>query len=141
MKKMYIFVGKNKDADGECRALLEKTVNECGACVTENASEADVIAVLGGDGTIMRAASVAVEYDIPVIGINLGHVGYMAELDKGEIPLIANFFNGYVFLIAVAVKFINRINSYRCFFKTVQIIYSYRFSLRSLRSCKITITA
>ena len=94
MKKMYVFVGKDKDADGECRALLESTVANCGACVTDSVEDADVIAVLGGDGTIMRAAALAVKYDIPVIGINLGRVGYMAELDKGEIPLIANFFNG-----------------------------------------------
>lgn len=94
VKKMYIFVGKNKDADGECRALLEKTVNACGAAVTDDVTEADVIAVLGGDGTIMRAASVAVSLNVPVIGINLGRVGYMAELDKGEIPLIAKYFDG-----------------------------------------------
>ena len=94
MKKIYIFVGKNKDADGKCRKALEDTAIKYGATVTDDASEADVIAVLGGDGTIMRAAKEAIKHDIPVIGINLGRVGYMAELDKSEIPLISKFFNG-----------------------------------------------
>ena len=91
MKKLYIFVGKNKDPDGYWRRTLEQTVEQY-ATVTDTPSQADVIAVLGGDGTIMRAATEAIKYNVPVIGINLGRVGYMAELDKSEIPLIERYF-------------------------------------------------
>ena len=94
MQKLYVYVGKNKDADGECQKALAKVCQECGGEITENVAEASVIAALGGDGTIMRAAHLAGKYDVPVIGINLGRVGYMAELDKSEIPMIAGFFAG-----------------------------------------------
>ena len=89
---IYIYVGKGKDADGKCRAALTEQWRACGGEVTEDVSLATVIAALGGDGTIMRAAHLAVKYDTPVIGVNLGRIGYMAELDEGEIPLISRYF-------------------------------------------------
>ena len=94
MQSLYVFVGKNKDIDGECRRAVAAAVAEAGGIITEDAEKADVIAALGGDGTIMRAAHLACEHGIPVIGINLGRIGYMAELDKNEIPLIKRYFSG-----------------------------------------------
>ncbi len=94
MQKLYIFVGSNKDKDGQCREAIKRVVTSAGGQITESIEEASVIAALGGDGTMMRAAKLANEYGIPVIGINLGRVGYMAELDRSEIPLIAKYFAG-----------------------------------------------
>ena len=94
MQKLYIFVGDGKDKDGVCRKAITEVTVANGGQIAENIEDASVIAALGGDGTIMRAARVASKLGIPVIGINLGRVGYMAELDKSEIPLIAKFFNG-----------------------------------------------
>lgn len=56
--------------------------------------ECDLVAVLGGDGSILRAAKNALTYDKPVLGINLGRVGYMAELEKNELSFIANIYKG-----------------------------------------------
>lgn len=56
--------------------------------------KAELVVSLGGDGTILRAAESALRYDIPVLGINLGRLGYMAELEKDEISLIDNIFKG-----------------------------------------------
>ena len=53
----------------------------------------DFIAVLGGDGSILRAAKHALIYDKPVLGINLGRVGYMAELEKDELSYVSNIFS------------------------------------------------
>jgi len=44
----------------------------------------DLILTIGGDGTILRAAQVAVSAQIPVIGINLGRLGFMTELSAEE---------------------------------------------------------
>ena len=93
MPKLHTFVGRNKDVSGKCRAMLTAVARKSGWDIAENIEDADAIAALGGDGTIMRAANKAVELDIPVIGVNLGRVGYMAELDESEISLVENFFN------------------------------------------------
>jgi NAD+ kinase len=90
---LYIYLGLGKDTDGECRKALAKVWQGFGGEITEEASKASVIAALGGDGTIMRAAHLAVKYDIPVIGINLGRIGYMAEIDESEIPLLGKYFS------------------------------------------------
>ena len=43
------------------------------------AAGCELVLVLGGDGTFLRAADMARAVDIPVLGINLGHVGFLAE--------------------------------------------------------------
>ena len=51
---------------------------------------ADVILLLGGDGTILEAARRAVPAKRPMLGINLGRLGYMAELELNEIDRLAD---------------------------------------------------
>jgi NAD+ kinase len=41
--------------------------------------------VLGGDGTILRAAEIVRGYDIPIIGVNLGNVGFLAEIAQPSV--------------------------------------------------------
>ena len=47
-----------------------------------SASGVEIVLVLGGDGTILRGAEIALDLNIPLLGINLGHVGFMAEVDS-----------------------------------------------------------
>jgi NAD+ kinase len=49
----------------------------------------EIAIVLGGDGTILRGAELTLERNIPLLGINLGHVGFMAEVEKPTIKAIA----------------------------------------------------
>ncbi len=49
--------------------------------------DVELVLVLGGDGTILRGAEIAHGTEIPVLGINLGHVGFLAQIEK---PSIAN---------------------------------------------------
>lgn len=51
-------------------------------------NNADMIIVLGGDGTIMESARKAALRGTPVLGINLGRVGYLAELEMNELHLL-----------------------------------------------------
>ncbi len=44
----------------------------------------ELVVVFGGDGSILRAAEWALPLDIPVLGVNLGHVGFLAELESHE---------------------------------------------------------
>ncbi len=55
-------------------------------------SEADIIIVLGGDGTILEAARRAAQRGTPILGINLGRLGYMAELEMSELELLDKLF-------------------------------------------------
>ena len=48
-------------------------------------AQIDMIFVFGGDGTMLRALSTNVEYDIPMLGINLGRLGFLLETEVGEL--------------------------------------------------------
>lgn len=56
---------------------------------SEALAEAEIVIVLGGDGTILRGAEIARTQNIPILGINLGHVGFLAEVEKPALTEIA----------------------------------------------------
>lgn len=47
-----------------------------------------LVLTLGGDGTLLRAAAYANKYDVPLLGVNLGHLGFLAELECDELELL-----------------------------------------------------
>lgn len=55
---------------------------------------ADFIIVLGGDGTLLKLAVKASEYDVPVLGINFGRIGLLTDMERSELSEILNVFNG-----------------------------------------------
>ncbi len=57
-------------------------------------SEADILIVLGGDGSILEAARRAAQRGTPILGINLGRLGYMAELEMGDLDELDRLFTG-----------------------------------------------
>ena len=58
-------------------------------CTSEKLPEVEIAVVLGGDGTILRGAELTRERNIPLLGINIGHVGFMAEVIRPEISAVA----------------------------------------------------
>lgn len=48
----------------------------------------ELMVVVGGDGTILRAAELARETGTPLLGINLGHVGFLAEAEQDDLELV-----------------------------------------------------
>ena len=50
---------------------------------------ASLVLTLGGDGTLLKAAAYAVQFNVPLRGINLGHLGFLAEMEEGEISGLA----------------------------------------------------
>lgn len=50
-------------------------------------SLSDIILVLGGDGTLLRAARQACKYGLPVLGINMGRLGFLTEIEVSDIDL------------------------------------------------------
>lgn len=64
-------------ANGELSALLDLP--------DYDALKPDALLAFGGDGTILRAASEALEWNVPICGVNLGRIGFLSEIGKDEI--------------------------------------------------------
>ena len=55
----------------------------------------DILVVLGGDGTFLRAARAVTEIDVPLLGINLGKIGFLSKAEAHELePVLARLVAG-----------------------------------------------
>ena len=90
-KKVGILFQPKIAAAEDLARQLAKVVGDLGAAVwvcsaweedraREQAGETELVISLGGDGTILRAARVASPLSIPILGVNLGRLGFMTEL-------------------------------------------------------------
>ena len=68
-----------------------------GVC-EEIPSTLDLIIVIGGDGSFIDASSYAIAFDIPILGVNLGKVGYLAEVDPDRLDLLDRLSSGDYFI-------------------------------------------
>jgi NAD+ kinase len=51
------------------------------------ADTVELVVALGGDGTLLRAAEIARPSGAPLLGVNLGHVGFLAEVDRSDLDM------------------------------------------------------
>ena len=58
------------------------TIQTSGAVIYSETDRVDIAVVLGGDGTMLRAAELCRGKSTPILGINLGHVGFLAEIER-----------------------------------------------------------
>lgn len=56
--------------------------------------DADLIIIIGGDGSIIDASGLAISLDIPLLGVNLGKVGYLSELDPKNLDALEKLTRG-----------------------------------------------
>lgn len=61
-------------------------ISSCPACDMEG----DVALSIGGDGTFLRTARVMARKDVPILGINTGHLGYLADANVSEIEQVVD---------------------------------------------------
>ncbi len=100
MKKVCVIANKNKDSDCSKTQTVVNVLSAYGCEVNIsddkniNAKHADLLIILGGDGTIIRASHYASDKGIPILGINLGRRGYLAELEMSELDLLCELFAG-----------------------------------------------
>ena len=55
---------------------------------------AELIIVVGGDGSILDASVTAIDKDIPILGVNLGKVGYLSEVEPDNLDILSGIFSG-----------------------------------------------
>lgn len=58
------------------------------AALCDQLPSTDVLVVLGGDGTFLRAARAVIQVDVPLIGINLGKVGFLSKAEGTELETV-----------------------------------------------------
>lgn len=56
--------------------------------------EADIAIVIGGDGTLLSSAQYGAKYDVPLLGLNMGRVGFLVELEKEDSDLLEKVIKG-----------------------------------------------
>ncbi len=62
--------------------------------LAEEIRDADLLICFGGDGTILHASKAAVNAGIPILGVNIGTMGFMAELESGELDRLSRLADG-----------------------------------------------
>ena len=91
MKRFAIVSNPDKDTDGKAAIRVRSILEEHGAIVTSASDtscvgpETECVITIGGDGTLIRAARALIGLEVPLIGINLGHLGYLTEIDRDSI--------------------------------------------------------
>src|SRR5688500_148241 len=84
-------------AIGSALARLANVAREAGVDLQEGpeAADVDLVVVLGGDGTMLRALGRYLGTGIPVVGVNFGRVGFLASIERGDLETgLARVFAG-----------------------------------------------
>ena len=86
MKRVQLLVNTLKPEAQYTAMKVGDALAQYGITVTEKNPEA--IISIGGDGTVLRAASIAARADIPIVGINCGTLGYLNYIEADETHLL-----------------------------------------------------
>lgn len=62
--------------------------------LTQELKDADLLICFGGDGTILHASKAATRAGVPILGVNIGTMGFMAELESSELKQLARLASG-----------------------------------------------
>jgi NAD+ kinase len=95
LKVMILGLGDRPDVIEQVRQLTSTIEASADIVLTDYSgeanlagTEADLAIVIGGDGAILRAGSQLGEGQIPVLGVNMGRLGYLADVTPDELPRV-----------------------------------------------------
>ena len=113
MNRFFVITNEIRDPGGEiARQISDHLISKGRICdyvsidrdsapdsseirrIRELDNDTEAVIVLGGDGTFIQCARLLAPKKIPMIGVNLGHLGYLAEVDKDKItPALERLMN------------------------------------------------
>jgi NAD+ kinase len=85
MKRILTVIRDGRPRAESVSASFTASARSRGFVVGHDVADADVVVAVGGDGTMLGAAATAMAAGIPVCGVNVGRVGYLAEFEPSEI--------------------------------------------------------
>lgn len=86
MKHIGLIVHPARDEAKDVAETIAEVAADLGMTTQPGVSEStDVVISVGGDGTMLAAAHHALEFDLPIVGVNVGHVGYLAEIPRDDV--------------------------------------------------------
>ena len=130
MKKIAVIPNVNKDQDlVVTNAVIKKLVSlnldvfvrvdikvdrDGVTLYNDFPEEIDLAIVVGGDGSVIDASMLAIEKNIPILGVNLGKVGYLTEVEVDGLNVLDNLVSGEYFIaekMLLSVDFENESHS------------------------------
>ncbi len=96
MDNIGISINTSKDSDGSILESILKNIHDADRDIrvkifensegleNEDAAKLEALIVLGGDGTLLGAARKIARYNVPILGINIGYLGFLTECDSSE---------------------------------------------------------
>lgn len=116
IKNVSLYINRERDEGNRCTHAVLDILNKNGASVTmlrdcedvdvhidalkyvdsidELVSGADALIMLGGDGTMLRVCGACARSNVPILGINLGHLGFLTSIERDDTDKIASLFSG-----------------------------------------------
>jgi NAD+ kinase len=92
----------DRDGVGDALARLHRVAEQCGVELVDG-EDADIVVVLGGDGTMLRSLARFLGTGIPVIGVNYGRVGFLTSIPSTDLETgIARVFAGEYHTVRLA---------------------------------------
>lgn len=88
--KMLKSAGVSSVMTAENRKEFEAHIDVSEISLLGDPNDVEIAVVLGGDGTILRAAEIVRGSDCPIVGVNLGHVGFLAELESHNLEIMVS---------------------------------------------------
>ena len=103
--KILLVVNTSKEEACRCADRADQVLSQSGAicirCAADTLAhqvaaiqDCDIVVTVGGDGTLLHAAAWAARWDKPVLGVNVGRVGFLATVEETELEQLARLAKG-----------------------------------------------
>lgn len=96
MKRLGININSTKDPEGNILKNMTKVIYNIDKDIdirtfrdsigleSESSKELEAVIALGGDGTILRTARALVRHEVPILGVNIGNLGFLSSVESEE---------------------------------------------------------